>query len=417
VWVALAFSVPAWAQQESAASPMTLDQVIEEALQRNVGLIAQRYNVPIAEARVAQARLRPNPTLSSETNFLDLLGANYIPDEGPAGPAETNTALVFTWETGGKRRLRTQLAREALGVARYEVLDATRTLLLEIQNAFVDLLVAKENVRILRESLEAFEGVVRVNRTRFDAGDIARVELLRAEVAALQFRNSVRQGDLRVRQEAVRLQTLMGRPRPDVRFDVSGEMRRDPLATTEDELRADALRMRPDLEALRRDQLRAEADIRVQRAESRPNVDLGVSHHKQYVGQFPGQTAGFRVEMPLPMFNRNQGEIQRARVEREQAAARVRALEVDVQGQVASAWQQFLTARELLEVIERDLVANARRVRETIEFSYRRGEASFLDLLDAQRTFNETMQGYNEARGEYARTLYLLDAITARDLP
>jgi cobalt-zinc-cadmium efflux system outer membrane protein len=117
------------------------------------------------------------------------------------------------------------------------------------------------------------------------------------------------------------------------------------------------------------------------------------------------------------MFNRNQGEIQRARVEREQAAARVRALEVDVQGQVASAWQQFLTARELLEVIERDLVANARRVRETIEFSYRRGEASFLDLLDAQRTFNETMQGYNEARGEYARTLYLLDAITARDLP
>lgn len=88
---------------------------------------------------------------------------------------------------------------------------------------------------------------------------------------------------------------------------------------------------------------------------------------------------------------------------------------MEIFGQVSAAFQQYQTARELLESMERDLIGHARRVRDTIEYSYRRGEASFIDLLAAQRTFNETMQGYNEARAEYARTLYLLDAITARE--
>jgi cobalt-zinc-cadmium efflux system outer membrane protein len=399
-----------------AQEPLTLRQVLDEALQRNLQLIAQRYEISIAEARVLQAQLRPNPRVTVETNFLDWLGANFIPTEGPAGPSETNTAYVHTFETAGKRRLRTEAAHGAAAVARSAFLDASRNLVLNVQNAYLDLMLAKENVRILREILATFDNLVRVNRTRFESGEIARVELLRSEVAALQFRNQLRTAELRVRQESVRLQNLMGRPQPELGFDVQGEMRRDVPVITQDEVAAAALAARPDLEALRRDLRRAESEFRLQRAGAWPDVDAGLSHHKQYVNPFRGQTAGFRFEIPLPMYNRNQGEIERARQEREQAAARIRALEAEIRAQVASAWQQYLTARELLESMERDLIGSARRVRETIEFSYRRGEASFIDLLDAQRTFNETMQGYNESRAEYARTLYLLDAIAAREV-
>lgn len=262
---------------------MDLKQVVDEALQRNLQLIAQRYDVRIAEARVIQARLRPNPRVNVETNFLDVLGANYDRVEGPTGPAETNTAYVQTFETAGKRRLRTEAALGAVAVARYGVLDATRNLILNVQNSYLDLLLAKENVRILREILATFAGLVHVNRIRFEAEEIARVELLRSEVAELQFRNLLRQAELRVRQEAVRLQTLMGRPRPESGFDVAGEMRRDVLAYSEEELRAGALAARPDLEALRRDLARAEAETRLQQAEARPNIDAGLSHHKQPV--------------------------------------------------------------------------------------------------------------------------------------
>jgi cobalt-zinc-cadmium efflux system outer membrane protein len=398
-----------------AQAPVTLKQAVEEALERNAELLAQRYEIPIAEARLLQARLRPNPRLSVETNYLDVFGAHFVPEQGPAGPTETNTIVYWEVETAGKRRLRTEVARQELAGARAGFLDARRALVLAVQSAYLDLVLAKEGARTLREILATFENVVKVNETRFQAGDIARVELLRSQVAALQFRNQLRQAELRVRQEAVRLQRLMGRPAPEPGFDVIEEIRRDEPAETLDELVAAALQARPDLAALRRQVERAEAEIRLQQALARPNVDLGISHHKQYVGSFPGQTAGFRLEIPLPLLHRNQGEIERARNEREQAAARVRALEQQIRAEVASAWEQYLTARQLLEAIEREMLAQAGRVRDTIEFSYRRGEASFLDLLEAQRTLSETRQGYNEARVEYARTLYLLDAIVARE--
>lgn len=399
----------------AAQAPVTIQQAVEEALERNIELLARRYEIPIAEARLLQARLRPNPRLNVETNFLDVLGANYIPEEGPTGPAETNTVFYWEIETAGKRRLRMQTAREALAGARETFLDGRRTLALEVQNAFLDTMLAKENAATLREVLATFENVVKVNQTRYQAGDIARVELLRSEVAALQFRNQLRQAELRVRQEAVRLQRLMGRPAPSPDFDIAGEIRRDRPAETLEELTAAALAARPDLAALRREVARSEAEIRLQRALARPNVDLGISHHKQYVGPFPGQTAGFRFEIPLPLLNRNQGEVERARREREQAETRVRALEQQIRAEAASAWEQYQTALRLLESIEREMLEQAARVRETVEFSYRRGEASFLDLLEAQRTLSETRQGYNEARVEYARALYLLDAIAARD--
>ena len=81
-----------------------------------------------------------------------------------------------------------------------------------------------------------------------------------------------------------------------------------------------------------------------------------------------------------------------------------------------TSYQQYLTARELLENIEGNMIQRARDVREITEFSYSRGDATLLELLDAQRAFNETMQAYNEARAEYARSLYLLDAVTGKEV-
>ncbi len=394
---------------------MTLKQVVDEALERNLSLLAQRYDISIAEARLLQARLRPNPRVGVDAIYLDLLGADFTPETSPAGPTEASTSVSWELETAGKRRLRTLAADEASGVARQGYLDARRTLILEVQNAFLNVVLAKENVRTLGEILATFEGLVKVNRTRFEAGDISRVELMRSEVAALGFRNELRRAELAARQERIRLQRLMGRTAPSPDFDVQDEIRRDAPAEGLEALTAAALAARPDLEALHREVRRAEAEVRLQQALARPNVDFGVTHHKQFVGALPGQSIGLRVEVPLPVLNRNQGEIERARQEREQAAVRLRAVEQQVRAEVASAWERYMTARQLLETMERDMTGQARRVRDTIEFSYRRGEASFIDLLDAQRTLSETMQGYNEARVEYARTLFLLDAITARE--
>jgi outer membrane protein, heavy metal efflux system len=129
-----------------------------------------------------------------------------------------------------------------------------------------------------------------------------------------------------------------------------------------------------------------------------------------------GSSLRFFFRVPLPIFERNQGEIERARREQSQIETRARALEAEIHNEIAAAWQQYETTRAPLALIEDGMLLKARRVLDTMEFSYRSGEASLAEFLDAHRAFNDTTQSYNEARAEYARSLYLIDATVGNNL-
>ncbi|MCC6291540.1 MAG: TolC family protein [Bryobacterales bacterium] len=401
-------------QGQTAGPRLTLEQVLNEALSRNLKLIAERFNITIGEARILQAGLKPNPVLSVGGNYLDVLGSGFDPGKSAAGPTEVNARVDYLLERGRKRQERIAVAEAAKAVSQLELLDSTRTLILDVQNGFTEVLLAKENLNLARASLEGFNRIVAVNRTRVESGDLARVELVRSEVAALQFRNQVRQSELRLRLAKNRLQTLMGRTAFAADFDVEGALRRDPLLLTQPEILRAALAARPDLDALRRDQARSQADVRLQIAQGKVDYSIGVGYNRQLrVGSgHRGDSLGVFFSLPLPMYNRNQGEIERARQELEQIQARIHGLEQEIAAEAANAFEQYSTAKTLLESIEADMLEQARRVLDVIGFSYRRGEAAFVELLDAQRTFNDTMQGLNEARAEYAKSLFLIDSIS-----
>ena len=143
---------------------------------------------------------------------------------------------------------------------------------------------------------------------------------------------------------------------------------------------------------------------------------VGAQIHRQYGEALsnPGNSLGIFFSLPLPVFNRNQGEIERARQEQQQIESKIKALQVSIKNEIDNAYLQYLAARDLLSRIEGDMLQQAREVRQTPEYSYRLGEASFVELLDAQRAFNDTMQSYNEARAEFARSLYLIDSISGK---
>lgn len=402
----------------TAAEPLSLDQVLQEALSSNLRLVAERFNISIAEARIVQARLRANPILSVGGNYLDILGSGFNPATNAAGPTEANARVDYVVERGKKRQERVAVAEAAKAVAELELLNSTRTLVLDVQREFTEVLLAKENLALARASLEAFNRIVGVNRTRVESGDLARVELVRSEVAALQFRNQVRQAELRLRTAKNRLQALLGRAvfAPD--FDISGEMRREPLFSDRQEILKTALSVRPDLDALRRDQARSVAELRLQLAQGKVDYSVGAGFNRQFGvgGLTSGNSAGVFLSVPLPVFNRNEGEIERARREQSQIEARIRSLQQEIAAEAENAYEQLSTAKTLLETIETEMLDQSKRVREVIEFSYRRGEATFVELLDAQRTFNETMQAFHEARAEYAKSLFTIDSIAGKGL-
>jgi len=402
----------AGASAQRVPERLTIEQAVAEALRNNLSLLAQHTNIGIAQARVLAARLRPNPVLSVEADHLDWLGTGFN-DLNAGGPTEINFHTDFTWERGGKRRLRTEVAEAARSVAEFEFMNAARGTVLEVQTAFVDALLARDSLALARENLKFLERIVEINAARVRAGDLAEVELARSRLAALQFENAVRQAELRQRIALTRLETLLGRTPPTGRIEVTGELRREPLPPDLEGLRGLARQLRPDLLALQRDLRRAEADLRSQLAQAKPDYTLGTEYRRQQVNA-KSNSLGFTLSVPLPVFNRNQGEIERARQEQRQTQLRLRALELAIAADIDNAFQQALTALGLLDNIEEKMLAQARSVRETTEYSYQRGEASLLELLDAQRAFNETMQAYLDARAEYARALYTIDAASGK---
>lgn len=407
-----------WCALTAAASQrgaITLEQALAEALENNLSLLAERVNIAVAEARLITARLRPNPVLSAGGDHLDLLGTGFNEING-AGPSEFNLRADFTIERGGKRPGRIAVAEHGRGVAELEFLDAVRTLRLEVQNAFVDVLLAKEKLALARQNLETLNRIVEINEARWRAGDIAEVELIRSRVAALEQASVLRRSEAEVRSAVIRLLSLMGRTRFAADADVAGQLRRDHEVPRLEDLRRAALERRPDLRALRLTARRAAAELKLELARARPDLTVGSEYRRQQGLAGTGNMLGFFLAVPLPVFDRNQGEIARARHELRQAELRVRALEAAILAEVENAHQHCQASRRLLDEVETGMLAQAREVRDITEYSYGRGQASLLELLDTQRAFNDAYAAWIEARADYARCLYRLEALVGQEV-
>jgi cobalt-zinc-cadmium efflux system outer membrane protein len=325
---------------------LTIEQAVTEALAQNLTLLADRANIGIAGARLISARMRPNPIVSAGGDHLDLLGTRFSETNG-AGPAEFNLRSDFLLERGGKRERRVEAAAEARAVAEYAFLEAARGLVLDTRSAFIDAQLSRDSLALARQNLESLNRIVEINEARVRAGDLSKVELIRSRLAARQFQNSVRQGEFRLRSALTRLATLVGRTDPNSIREVEGELRRDVVTPAIGELQTDAAARRPDLIGLRRELARAKAEIALQIAGARQDVSIGTEYRRQNGINGKSNSVGFFLEIPLPVFNRNEGEIERARQEHRQAELRLGAAERAVIAEVESAYQQFLTARDL----------------------------------------------------------------------
>ncbi len=399
--------------QSSLPEQLTIAQAVQETLENNLDLLAERSNLTIADAQIVTARLRPNPVLSLDGDHLDLLGTGFN-GRNVAGPPEASARVDFVFERGGKRQYRVAVAEQARAVARLQLLNTIRTLMLEVQNVCVEVLLAKANLALARENLRAFNNIVQVNEARVQAGDLAVVEMERVRIAALQFENEVDKSEASLLQARTKLQTMLGRSIASEAFDVVGEFRRDSQPVKMEEIFQQALTFRPDYQALRLNQARSVAELRLQIAQGTVDYTIGAEYRRQEGVNGRGNSLGFFLSVPLPVFNRNQGEIERAQREQEQLAAKIRALEAEIRAEVRNALQQYTTAQGVLLRIETNMIEQAAHVRQTTEYSYRRGQSRLVDFLDAQRTFNDTRQSQNEARAEYARSLYLLDAVSGK---
>jgi len=395
---------------------LTVAEAQAEAIQNNPGLMAEKLGLPVADTAVLTAGLKPNPVLSVSSDHLDLLGTGFNATNG-AGPSETALRVDVPLERGNKRELRLDNAGYARKIAEAKYADSVRRLRQDVTLACIDLLAAKAKLALANDNLQALNKVVQFNETRLKGGAVAPVELTRARVAMLQYRGSVRTAELALLTARTHLETLLGR-RPGGTIDISGDLKvpLPPSGLNLQELQTTAQTARPDIAAVRVDQARSQSDLRLQIANGKIDYLVGMEVRRQQGVNGTGNSLGFFFSAPLPVYNRNQGEIARAGREQEQLRQSLEAVQTQVTSDVAGAYEEYESARTLAAEIERDLLEPTKQARDTTAYVYQAGASTLVDVLDAQRAFNDTMSAYYDALADYRRASAKLTAAVGQEV-
>jgi len=407
--------VAATAQTSTTPLRLSLDEAIRLAAERNPRLWAAREQLSIAESDVRTAGQRPNPVFE-------------LSSEGLGGPAGLGRSGLFdrqelllrvdhTLETGGRRRWRTEAAGHQMEAARAEARDQARLLRLDVQRTYSQLVLARAEVEATQASLEEIDKVLALNRIRLDQGEISGGEYRRLEVERLRFVDETLSAELAARSVRSALLALIGETRLDLPVEPTDTLDHcqtlQPAAGEPGALRAAALAARADVEAARQERARAESGVRLQQALRLPSVTAGLGYHRD----FGEGGLAFGVSVPIPVFDRNRGEIARAHAEQRLADHRLSAIETAVALEVQQAFDRLETSRRRVEYIEREYLRSARQSRDIVLAAYRAGAADLVDYLDAQRAYREAQRTRNRALYDCRVNQFELDAATGGGAP
>lgn len=403
-----------WAAMGAAASgqqALTWQEVRAKFEAANPTLRAGQLSIDEARAQEITAHLRPNPTFGLLTDQIDPF---------PGGPAHGSFAFLlnsatinYLHERQHKRELRTESAQGATRVTESITADLKRTLLFNLRMAFVQALRQKAAVALARENLVYYDRVLGVNRARFQAGAIARVDLARLELQRVQYESDLLTAEVNLRTAKIQLLALLNDRTAAEQFDVTGPFDFSSEIMPLDEVRQTALEERPDLKAALQSVEKAKTDHRLAIANGSTDPTFGFD-----VGRNPpiDQYIGFSVSIPLRIFDRNQGEKARTQIDIERDERLVEAARSQVFSDVDSAYATVTGAQTLLMPYKQRYLKQAVQVRDTIAFSYEHGAASLLDFLNAQADYRSVELNYLNLVGTYMDAANQLNLAVGREV-
>jgi len=417
-----AASRPAPAAAPSSGGALTMEQAVSLALSRNRDVIAAKMEIEAAELDVVAARIYPNPVLSYSVGNVvigtanDQMGA-LMRDPGAFGQLVHAVGIGEILDVWSKRSARTRAAERGVVQRRYLTEDALREIVHAVRSAFADVLRAQSERDMAREIATRYAETARLSAARFRAGDIAEAELRRIELEGLRFNNGVIDAEMQLDLGRQHLAALLGLGASGAALP--GERLAEPEGRPSFDLPRlveRALEQRPDLKAAGAARAVGEAQLSAAEREVYPDLTLGATYtHSAFTisGDNPNALA-LSLSMPLPLFDRNQANIGRARLDMRRAENDVARLRLGVAADVTGAVRRSERARTLLASFEKPaapgsgphdgsgdpggLLARAESALRVAERSYKAGAISLLEMLDAQRTYLDT-------RGQYLRAL------------
>jgi len=414
----LVFPAFAESQQMATSQPspvrLSLDEAIRMALQHNHALQALRSTIQQSMAEEVTANLRPNPTLELDAQFLPIFQPSQFSSEYMDQQAQFDAGVGYLFERGKKRQHRLQAARDQTTVVRSQVTDSERQLIYNVGLQFVDVLLAESTLEFAQQDLDSFQKTVDISNERFRVGDMSEGDLLKIKLQLLQFQTDVSAAKLAKLQSLAALRQLLGFESVPDDYDVQGTLDYQPVHSDLVALKSLAAINRPDLRAAQQAVTAAESQLALQQA----NGKMDITGTFNYTHTSGVNTGAFYYNMPLPIFNRNQGEIERARFAITQAQEQASETTQQVSTDVVTAFENLLTNDQIIQLYQGGYVDQAKQSRDISEYAYRRGAASLLDYLDAERTYRANQLAYRQALASYMLALeQMRQAVGTRNLP
>jgi cobalt-zinc-cadmium efflux system outer membrane protein len=414
-------SVCGFSQQNNASTALSWEQVKAKFEAANPALRADALGVNEMKAAETTAFLRPNPTVGLSTDGIQIaphsapgMGSHWQPLTG----AQLVPSIAYLHEREHKRNLRLQSAQEGTQIAQSEHIDLERNLLFNLRAAFVDTLEAKAVLEVARADLAYYDKIIQISRDRFRAGDIAQIDLDRIELLRVQYEAEIQEAIVNLRTAKIQLQQLLNERTPVEQFDVSGAFDFSDDLKPLEEFRQTALDERPDLRAALESVKQAQTNhkLAISNGSADPTWSVWYSYNPAFNNPYGKDTLGASVNIPLRVFDRNQGEKQRTQIDIGRNQQLTEAARAQVFSDVDSAYAQVESNIALLKPYKVQYKAQALRVRDTVTYSYEHGGASLMDFLNAQSDYRAVELAYVQLIGSYLTAAGQLNLAVGREV-
>ena len=400
--------------QKPGAQLISLDQAIQMALEHNHSLLAARSTIQQSQAGEITANLRPDPVLLGDVQYLPVFQPGTFSSDYMNNSAEFDMGVSYLFERGGKRQSRVRAARDLTAVTKSQVADNERTLAFNVATDFINVELAESTLEFANQDLKSFQDTVNITEARYKAGDIGLDDFLKMKLQFLQFQTDVAQARLGRLQGLSDLRQLLGFEQVSADYDVAGSFDYLPLKGNLDDMQLAALKSRPDLEAAQQGVAAANSAFNLQKAIGKRDVTGQLNYtHVADLNQI-----ALYASIPLPIFDRNQGEIKRASFAISQAQEQRLYLNGQVLTDVRDAYEGWKANDEVVGLYRSGYLDEAQQSRDIADYAYKNGAASLLDFLDAERSYRSTQLGYRQSLASYLKALeQLREAVGTRSLP
>ncbi len=389
----------------------TWEQVKDRLELNNPTLLAGKLNISEFQADEITAHLRPNPNLTVLADQIDPFPGG--PSHGPFAYWLPSATVSYLHERAHKRELRTESAKKGTAIAVSQQNDLERGLLFSLRSAFVQTLQAKAVLQVSKDNLEYYDHLLKISRDRFEAGDIAQIDLDRLELQRVQYESDVQTAIVNLRTAKIQMLMLLNDRTPVDQFDLVGAFDFNDQIDPLEAYRQIALDNRPDLKAAVQTVDKAQTDYKlaVANGSTDPTFSFDMGRNPPIDLYF-----GVDVSIPLRIFDRNQGNKLHTKLDITRNEKLRDAAEAQVFSDVDSAYATLNSNVILLRPYKQKYLAQAVRVRDTILFSYQHGGASLLDFLNAESDYRSVELNYVNLVGSYLTAAAQLNQAVGKEV-